>query len=108
MKKPTGDIADVSDSLAQEIVLHRLKESNVATRDVIVAALDIFQTRAQLGSDLLEQGIVLKDQEMCVKNPSLRPRPETFQSCLLTSAISARVAKIARSNRSSSSSIPLS
>ena len=67
-----GDIADVRSTLTEEVILHALKDIDVALDDFLKAELDVEAGGTNFLTHVVDKRDVIEDQEMCVEDGGLR------------------------------------
>ena len=71
VKNATGHIPDIRRPLAQEVVVHLLKDFDVPLGDLLKTKLDVEAATADLFAHVIDQGDILEDEEVRVENRSL-------------------------------------
>ena len=66
-----GDIADVRSTLTEEVILHALKDIDVALDDFLKAELDVEAGRKNFLTHVVDKRDVVEDEEVRIKDGGL-------------------------------------
>ena len=67
-----GDITDIGSTLAEEVILHALKDIDVALDDFLEAELDIEASGTDFLADVVDERNVIEDEEVRIKDGGFR------------------------------------
>ena len=67
-----GDIADIRGSLTKEVILHALKDIDVALDDFLKAELDVEAGGTNFLTHVVDKRDVVEDEEVCIEDGGLR------------------------------------